>query len=604
MVQRVSPPRLRQRQRHSLLIATVMSLAFAVTPIPANAARADAARTAFAPSVHVSGNHLVDGAGQPIRLLGVNRAGSEYACVQGWGVFDGPVDDDAVAAISSWRVNAVRIPLNEDCWLGINGVNASVGGVAYRQAIVAYVALLHRHGLAAILDLHWSAPGGALSVSQQPMPDEDHAPAFWSSVAATFAGDPSVVFDLYNEPHGVSWQCWRDGGVCADVSFAIAGMQQLVDAVRQTGASNVILVGGLAWANDLSKWLDYRPTDPAGNLAAAWHVYNFNACAAQQCWEAQVAPVVRQVPVVAGEIGENNCGHDFIDRLMDWLDTHDGSYLGWSWNVGDCGGFPSLIVDYSGNPSPFGDGLKRRLVADPAVPAPTSATPTEVPPTAISSPGQTPEPTASPALPTAPGFVVFATGFEDGDPQPSWTDTVDAVGETPGGGLSRVDGICCHISGPEAGVRHETAHAGVGALLYSGLGRGTGATYAYTKVFDVSAQHIAVGVTTTLSYWIYPQSSRSAPVPVSGNNSTCVALDLIFTDGNDLRDSGAIDQNGARLHPAYQCARLRPDTWNYVRSVIGTTVAGKSIARIDIGYDQPGGRGGYRGYIDDIAIST
>jgi hypothetical protein len=31
-------------------------------------------------------------------------------------------------------------------------------------------------------------------------------------------------------------------------------------------------------------------------------------------------------------------------------------------------------------------------------------------------------------------------------------------------------------------------------------------------------------------------------------------------------------------------------------------LAGKTIRRVDVGYDQPGGSGGYRGYIDDLAI--
>jgi endoglucanase len=38
----------------------------------------------------------------------------------------------------------------------------------------------------------------------------------------------------------------------------------------------VILLGGLAYSNDLTGWLAHRPTDPTGNLAAAVHVYNFN----------------------------------------------------------------------------------------------------------------------------------------------------------------------------------------------------------------------------------------------------------------------------------------------------------------------------------------
>jgi endoglucanase len=80
---------------------------------------------------------LVDGAGHPIRLLGVDRSGTEYACAQGWGIFDGPSDAASVAAISSWDTNAVRVPLNEDCWLGINGVSSAYGGAAYEPVRIS-----------------------------------------------------------------------------------------------------------------------------------------------------------------------------------------------------------------------------------------------------------------------------------------------------------------------------------------------------------------------------------------------------------------------------------------------------------------------------------
>ena len=66
----------------------------------------------------VQGNHLVDGRGHVVRLTGVNRSGAEYACAGGWGIWDGPTDTRAaIAAIASWHVNAVRVPLNKDCFL-------------------------------------------------------------------------------------------------------------------------------------------------------------------------------------------------------------------------------------------------------------------------------------------------------------------------------------------------------------------------------------------------------------------------------------------------------------------------------------------------------
>jgi endoglucanase len=313
-------------------------------------------------ALHVQGHRLVDAAGRPVRLLGVDRAGAEYACVQGWGLFDGPTDDRSVAAIRAWKANAVRLPLNESCWLGAKGVDPRFGGERYRAAIAGFVARLHRAGIYAILDLHWSSPGARAATTQQAMADAAHAPAFWRSVATRFRSDPAVVFDLYNEPHDVSWDCWRSGCV-APGGLRAAGMQQLVDAVRSARARQPIMLTGLRWGNDLGGWLAHRPSDPRGQLVAGFHVYDFNSCANAACWDATVAPIARSVPVVTGELGQRGCAHGFVDRFMRWADPAGVSYLGWGWNTADCSGFPALIADFSGRPTRYGAGLRAHLAA-------------------------------------------------------------------------------------------------------------------------------------------------------------------------------------------------------------------------------------------------
>ncbi|MEU3861142.1 cellulase family glycosylhydrolase [Streptomyces sp. NPDC028722] len=333
-----------------------------------------------APALHVSGSKLVDADGRTRRLLGVNRSGGEFMCVQGYGIWDGPVDDAAVKAIADWKANAVRIPLNEECWLGLADIEPEYAGAHYITAVKELVARVEAHGMTPILDLHWTYgqyTGNSAGCSdvhatcQKPMPDMQYSPSFWASVADTFKDDRAAVFDLFNEPYpdratGTAtdaWKCWRDGGTCPGISYEVAGMQDLVDSVRGTGAKNVIMAGGLAYSNDLSQWTAYQPTDPAGNLAAAYHVYNFNTCSTESCWNSTLAPVAARVPLVAGEIGENTCSHGFTDQVMKWFDDHGLSYLGWTWNTWDCSSGPSLISAYDGTATAYGAGLRDHLRA-------------------------------------------------------------------------------------------------------------------------------------------------------------------------------------------------------------------------------------------------
>ena len=341
-----------------------------------------------APQVRVAGNELVSASGQRVVLRGVDRSGTEYECVQGHGIFDGPSGKASVTAMRSRGINAVRVPLNEACWNGQSYANPAYAGARYRAAVQAYVKLLNASGVVAILDLHWtdgaytgssSACSSAEAVCQKPMPDAAQAVPFWRSVAGTFGGNDAVIFDLFNEPYPEqadagnqieAWRCWRNGGNCPGIPYPVAGMQTLVNAVRSTGASNVIMLGGLAWSNDLTGWLSHQPADPDHNLAASWHSYNFNACSVKSCWTGQIAPVIAKVPVIAGEIGENDCADSYIDPLTSWLNSKSTSYLAWAWDTdSNCATGPGLITSYTGTPTPYGAGYEADLHALAPAPA-------------------------------------------------------------------------------------------------------------------------------------------------------------------------------------------------------------------------------------------
>jgi endoglucanase len=333
--------------------------------------------------LHASGNEIVNAAGQPVILRGVDRSGGEFSCVQDKGIWDGPMDEAAVAVMRSWHVDAVRVPLNEACWNGQSYVNPAYAGKNYQKAVADYVRLLNRNGMVAILDMHWSDGAytgnfalcrSAEAVCAKPMPDQAQAIPFWKSIARTFADNDAVIFDLFNEPapeaanngnENEAWRCWRNGGsACVGISYSVAGMQSLVDDVRSTGADNLIMLGGLDFANDLTQWLRYEPTDPDHNLVASWHAYSTSPCSSESCWKREVAPVVAKEPVIAGEIGDDTCSSVYLNTLMTWLDSKSTGYLAWTWNADfKCASGPSLITSYTGTPTILGNTFRSHLAA-------------------------------------------------------------------------------------------------------------------------------------------------------------------------------------------------------------------------------------------------
>ncbi|GCE24152.1 hypothetical protein [Dictyobacter kobayashii] len=110
--------------------------------------------------LHVVGSQIQDGSGNVIVPHGVDRSGSQYQCVKGGGsTFDGPNDQASVSVMTSWNTDIVRVPLNEDCWLGINGEPSDGDSSAkYQQDIINYVNLLNQNNQIVILELHWNAP--------------------------------------------------------------------------------------------------------------------------------------------------------------------------------------------------------------------------------------------------------------------------------------------------------------------------------------------------------------------------------------------------------------------------------------------------------------
>jgi hypothetical protein len=343
-----------------------------------------------APRPMVDGNRLVDHrTGETFVPRGVNWSSFEYACAQGWGLssIDGSAGsaayDAEAAAIAAWGANTVRLPLNQDCWLGTRAAPVSDQfeertPVDYRSAVQDFVDALNRHGMVVVLDLHSRKRMGEPEFGNLAMPDSESL-AFWRSVASQYRGNPSVMFDAFNEPYSrynavdelvfdLTWECWRDGGCQAPVeddqtstaghiTYPVQGMAAVVREIRDAGAAQPILLGGLDYANDLSRWLEFAPDDD--QLVASIHSYDFKKCADEACWDSVLAPIAERVPVLTGELGAQDPTDGYVARYLDWADRHDIGSLFWVW--ADHPTDPMSLVRSDGRPTAYGAIARRYL---------------------------------------------------------------------------------------------------------------------------------------------------------------------------------------------------------------------------------------------------
>ena len=318
--------------------------------------------------LRVRGNRLVDPRGREVWLQGLNAGGLETI------PHDTQPIKSTLVGIEEWKANAVRLPVKEEFWFGTNPM-VTDGGKAYRDHVDQCVMLAANRGAYLILDLH-----------RFRAPKAEHA-AFWKDAAARYANHPAVLFDLFNEPHDISWKTWRDGGFVGEKTgvdesaflseeekkknqgFESVGMQALLDAVRSTGARNIVVVAGLGWSFDLTGITNgYELKDPSGNgIMYSWHVYNWH-----KGWEKHVLAAAAKHPILVGEVGADVKKMDFLPHdiqedpytwapdMLGFIQKHRLNWTAWCFHPRAT---PVMISDWKYTPTPFWGAFAKRAFA-------------------------------------------------------------------------------------------------------------------------------------------------------------------------------------------------------------------------------------------------
>ena len=316
----------------------------------------------------VSGTHVVNANNERVWLRGVNAA-----CMEWTSDGEGHILDTVNTAIRDWKVNIIRLPLSQDRWFG-KAPEQHDDSKPYRALVDRVVQACSSQNCYIMVDLHWSDAGvWGKQIGQHVMPDANSL-AFWKDFAPIYKNNPAVLFDLYNEPHDTTWDVWLNGGQVTETdkqrgyssTFDAIGMQAMLDAVRSTGAKNVIVAGGLDWSYDMSGFLAGKQLkDPNGNgVIYANHNYPFKGDTFEK-WLSKIEAASKQIPVIVSEFGgggnrrNGQTGDQWIRQV---LQTLEGRKLDWTaWDMHPKAG-PVLVSDWNYTPTAsFGVFVKEAL---------------------------------------------------------------------------------------------------------------------------------------------------------------------------------------------------------------------------------------------------
>jgi hypothetical protein len=306
--------------------------------------------------LRVVGNRIHAADGSEIWLQGVNVASLE------WSAGGENVLKSIGVAIDDWRANVIRLPVAEKFWFG-RGEGQTDRGAAYRGLVDQCIQAASSRGAYTIVDLH-----------EYKAPRQTHI-QFWTDVADRYKGSPAVLFGLLNEPHSISWDIWRDGGTVeerrpaangviaenqqATETFKSPGFQAVIDAVRKTGARNIVVVAGLDWGYDLSGVVNGFALDDRGGNGIVYdsHIYPWKSD-----WAGKVLVAAAKHPVLVGEVGAPLKRFDFIPPerhedpytwVPDMLGFIQQNKLHWTAWCFHTSAAPVMISDWNYTPTPY-----------------------------------------------------------------------------------------------------------------------------------------------------------------------------------------------------------------------------------------------------------
>lgn len=290
-------------------------------------------------SFSIQGTKIVDPNGNEFIPIGANMDG------YGW-VWAGNTPGDADAVAKGWKFNIIRVNM---IW-GCNPNPQYPPGGPYQNTDPSFtdnvVNAYTSRGIVVLLSNHDNT-SGMMPTGSELSCDIQH----WTDLANKYKGNTYVWFNMFNEP-GVS------GGLAnGNNPNWISSHQQTIQAIRGTGAPNLLVADGTGWGQDkdcsnvdagsaiIAGGQQVLSADSTGNTLFSFHSYGWGA--ANGCTGSVMGTYIdhvhaKNLALIEGEVGNysdannyNTADSDAIRNSFNVaLPRHVGP-IGWHGMAGD-----------------------------------------------------------------------------------------------------------------------------------------------------------------------------------------------------------------------------------------------------------------------------
>ncbi|MGW2477490.1 cellulase family glycosylhydrolase [Streptomyces sp. NPDC001665] len=258
--------------------------------------------------LHVCGTNLCNQYNRPIQLRGMSTHGLQW--------FSQCYSNASLDALANdWKADLLRTAM----YVQEDGYETDPAG--FTSKVNSLVDMAEARGMYALIDFHTLTPG-------DPNYNLQRAKTFFASVAARNASKKNVIYEIANEPNGVSWAGIKN--------YA----EQIIPVIRAADPDAVVIVGTRGWSSlgvsDGSN--ESEVVNSPVNATNIMYAFHFYAASHKDNYRATVSRAASQLPLFVTEFGTVSAtGGGALDRASTtaWLDLLDQlkiSYANWTYS--------------------------------------------------------------------------------------------------------------------------------------------------------------------------------------------------------------------------------------------------------------------------------